>query len=736
VRVHIPLKAFDSLAGLPLLFILRKTASFCLLSFMCLLSHAAAPLQAWEFGGNSVYKASDADDACAQATAGFGPVHSISGFTSSPPRYNCYSAYGYMGYVELASFCSDNSPPVTWDGTHILPLNEQCSDIRKKMGPPLCELRSPNPIHAGTGNKYWSDTDFAGANGLEFRRDYNSQNTGVLSTLGAGWQHSYARFITPVNSTTDMVMMARPNGAAYAFTANGNSYVSQDADITDKLSRLTDSAGTFTGWKYQVAADDSVETYNVDGKLLTITSRAALTQTLLYSDGTTPKNIAPKAGLLIRVTDAFSRQLNFTYDSSSRVVSMTNAAGEVTLYSYDDSNNLVSIGYPDNKTKTYRYNEASYTNGASLPNALTGIVDENGIRYASYTYNAQGKAYLENHAGGVDQYQLTYNANSTVITDPLGTARTYNYQTILGVDKPTGQSQPGGAGCGAASNAVTYDANGNVASRTDFNGVKTTYQYDLTRNIETSRTEAFGTPQARTITTQWHATYRLPLKIAEPRRRTTLTYDVSGNLLTKTLQATTDTTGASGFTATVTGTARTWTYTYNTVGQVLTATGPRTDVVDRTTYTYDAQGNLVSITNAAGHLTTLSNYDANGRTGRITDPNGITTDLSYSARGWLTSKTVSGTGGAAETTSYDYDGVGQMTRATLPDGSAIFYTYDPAHRLTNIADSLGNSMTYTLDAMGNRTNEQVKDPNGTLARQTSRIYDALNRLQQVTGAAQ
>jgi YD repeat-containing protein len=159
--------------------------------------------------------------------------------------------------------------------------------------------------------------------------------------------------------------------------------------------------------------------------------------------------------------------------------------------------------------------------------------------------------------------------------------------------------------------------------------------------------------------------------------------------------------------------------------------------VDRTTYTYSATtGNLETITNAAGHVTTLSNYDANGRVGKITDPNGMTTDLVYHVRGWLTSKTVSGAGGGAETTSYDYDGVGQMSKATMPDGSAIFYTYDGARRLTDIADSLGSTIHYTLDAMGNRTKEEVKDPSGTLTRQTARIYDALNRLQQVTGGAQ
>ena len=146
---------------------------------------------------------------------------------------------------------------------------------------------------------------------------------------------------------------------------------------------------------------------------------------------------------------------------------------------------------------------------------------------------------------------------------------------------------------------------------------------------------------------------------------------------------------------------------------------------------YDEQGNLITVTNAAGHVMTLSHYDANGRVGRIADANGLTTDLTYSPRGWLTSKNAGG-----EITTYDYDSVGQLTKVTLPDAATVAYTYDAAHRLTAIADSVGNSITYTLDLMGNRVKEQVQDPNGALSRRTTRVYDALNRLQQVTGGAQ
>jgi YD repeat-containing protein len=573
---------------------------------------------------------------------------------------------------------------------------------------------------------------------LILNRQYNGQSS-VHTELGTSWRHSYDRFIT-TDFTIDganAVLMARANGLAYAFTVNGNTYTSPDPDITDKLIRLNDANGNHTGYRYMVAADNSIETYNIAGKLLSILDRTGLFQTLAYSDSATPVSIAPKAGLLIRVTDSFGRQLNFTYDSTGRIATMTDPVGGKYTYAYDAANNLASVTYPDNKTKTYHYNEAAYTGGANLPHALTGITDENGVRFASYYYNTQGKAYQEHHAGSVNQYRIGYSSDGTssTITDPLGTTRTTHFTSILGVIKATGQSQPSGSGCGPASSNISYDAHGNVSSRTDFNGNVTKYSYDLARNLETSRTEGFGTAQARTITTEWHPTYRLPTRIAEPLRLTTHTYDANGNLLSKTVQATADATGSQGLAAAATGTPRTWTYTYNEFGQVLTAKGPRTDVADVTTYTYDGMGNLATVTNALGHVTTLSNYDANGRVGRITDPNGMTTDLTYSPRGWLTSRVVTGNG-KSETTTYDYDGVGQMTQVTQPDGSSIAYSYDPAHRLTDTYDSIGNRITYTLDAMGNRIKEEVKDPAGSLAKQVSRVYDALNRLQTVTGAVQ
>ena len=160
-------------------------------------------------------------------------------------------------------------------------------------------------------------------------------------------------------------------------------------------------------------------------------------------------------------------------------------------------------------------------------------------------------------------------------------------------------------------------------------------------------------------------------------------------------------------------TTRIWSWTYATRGRVLTATDPRGKV---TTYTYHAdadpdpgkRGNVATITNPLGHVTQITAYDANARPLTLVDPNGLTTNLAYDARGRLTSRTVGG-----ETTGYDYDGVGQLKRVTLPDGSSIAYTYDGAHRLTEIRDGLGHRIVYTLDAMGNRIKEEAFDPANT-----------------------
>jgi YD repeat-containing protein len=74
-------------------------------------------------------------------------------------------------------------------------------------------------------------------------------------------------------------------------------------------------------------------------------------------------------------------------------------------------------------------------------------------------------------------------------------------------------------------------------------------------------------------------------------------------------------------------------------------------------------------------------------------------------------------------------------RGDPPDRAFLSYAYDAAHRLNDIQDSLGNTIHYTLDLMGNRMQEDTRDPQGTLRQAHARVYNGLNRLIKDIGAA-
>lgn len=186
-------------------------------------------------------------------------------------------------------------------------------------------------------------------------------------------------------------------------------------------------------------------------------------------------------------------------------------------------------------------------------------------------------------------------------------------------------------------------------------------------------------------------------------------------------------------------------YTYDVSGRLLTSK----DTLNRTTtYSYytstnftgvgsnaigNTIGDLQSISEPGGFVTTFKEYDPTGRILKMTDPKGVVTDVTYTLRGFVKTVTTTAPGLAGRTTTYNYDNVGQVTGVTQPDGSSVTYTYDAAHRLIGITDARGNSIDYTLDNVGNRIAEDIKDPAGTLQRSVSRSFDALNRMQRISG---
>jgi YD repeat-containing protein len=514
---------------------------------------------------------------------------------------------------------------------------------------------------------------------------------------------SYSARIDQASPTAVHVM--RADHKALPFTRQDGRWLPTTPDVNATLEELTDASGRRTGWDYTTGEDD-VETYDAVGRLLSITTRAGLTQSLGYD----------ARGRLKSVTDPFGRTLMFDYNPGDRVRSVTDPARETYSYTYDANNNLETVTGPDNKTRRYHYEDAAF------PHALTGLDDENDDEFATWSYYSEppvrGLVKTSEHAGGVDKVEVRYDFadKKTAVTDALGTTRTYTYREAFDVGRTSRAEKPS-TSRGTASSSWDYDANGNIKSYIDYRGHRTEFtEYDLARNLEMSRTEAFRTSLQRTITTQWHPTFRLPTTITEPNRVISLDYDPADGTLTKR-------------TVTAGGKSRTWGFQYDANGQIKEIDGPRTDVRDRIVFTYDDQGNLESQTNAVGHLTAFPEYDPHGRPKRIVDPNGVITTLGYDPRGRLTSHQVGG-----ELTSYDYDDVGQLHILTYPDGSFLRFEYDAAHRLTDIIDHLGNIIHYAPDAVGNPVEEWVYDPQRTLTRRHSRAPDALNRLERSVDA--
>jgi RHS repeat-associated protein len=560
------------------------------------------------------------------------------------------------------------------------------------------------------------------------------------------------------------VSVQRPDGSLYQFNCKGGTCTANsDIPLT-----LVPSSNGFT----LTDEDDTVEQYDGNGALQSIIYRGGYNQMLYYSNGQ-----------LATVTDSLGRSLAFNYalNNSQQLASVATPDGTI-LYGYDSYGRLSQITYPDSHYKQYKYSDTQNLN------ALTSILDENQptnpnqhpyatIIYDSTTGYATASAFGDLTALGglgVHQSSIDYNnPTNPIVTDALGTSRIYHFTTINGRQKIVSITAPDGSPtscntCGAV--AQSYDAAGYLSSTKDWNGNLTTYVYDDSRGLEVLRTEAANdtsaTPDTRTITTLWETSFRLPHLISEYSggsssgaptgillRTTELDHDGSGNLIKK---AITDYTTTSHPT-------QTWTYNsggYTAWGAPKTIDGPRqpTDpgangVNDLTQISYNecssgmGCGQINTITDAYGHKTQFTSYDASGRPLTILDPNQVQTTLTYWPRGWIKTVTVgSNQAGGGRTTTFNYWPTGQIQEIDYPTGLVRSFFYNAAHQLADVYDRpvvSGNPATppsnaghihYAVDAMDNVTGIDVYDSSGAHVQTHSRVYNNLNQLWKDVGA--
>lgn len=194
-------------------------------------------------------------------------------------------------------------------------------------------LSTPNPINKVGGNKHFDfvDVEVDGLSPLRFNRHYNSfagyyyQNlfgtAGIArNPVGLYWYHNY--YYGLIISSASELKLTRNTGQTFIYKLV-NAVWQADADVNYKLLELKDAAGIRTGWQV-TTPDNALETYSAIGDLLTIKNSNGISQTLTYSCSpvsatcpvATPSTVAPYTGLLIKVSDSFGKNLNFTYTVS------------------------------------------------------------------------------------------------------------------------------------------------------------------------------------------------------------------------------------------------------------------------------------------------------------------------------------------------------------------------------------------------------------------------------------
>ena len=132
---------------------------------------------------------------------------------------------------------------------------------------------------------------------------------------------------------------------------------------------------------------------STSGNLLSISDRNGNATQLTYDS----------SYRLITVTDSASRHLYFAYASPSSylVTGVTSDVGVSLSYAYDGQGRLTQYTKPDHTTVSFQYS-------ASNPILITAVLDQNGKVLESHTYDSQSRGLTSSRAGGVEGVTITY----------------------------------------------------------------------------------------------------------------------------------------------------------------------------------------------------------------------------------------------------------------------------------------------------------------------------------------
>jgi len=576
---------------------------------------------------------------------------------------------------------------------------------------------------------------------------YDGRVTSYAYSIGQGTTREHA-----------LTQITYPDGSHRYFTYDAQGRVaSTSADSgAETINFNYDSAGTVTATN---ALGNPSKFYFDDwGQILKATNALGNSVTLSLDSLRNLKSITDPAGRsysyeydakgnLVRSTDSMGHATSFSYTADyNRLSSLTDANGNLTHYAYDSHGNLTAITYANGSTESWMYD---------LLGDPTEWTNRRG-HVVGFTYNADGQVTRKTYAdGSLVDYSYNAKGNLTSTTDSTGTTNySYNAQEDLTrIDYPGGQWLQ-----------FTYDAGGRRASSLDQLGHKLEYHYDTPGRLWYMTNEA----GVEVVHYSYDAAGRLIRKDLVNGVYTTYEYDAAGQLLhlvnrksggevLSRFDYTYDSRGRRISMGTSYGS---WTYEYDDLGQlthaalkstdpqvsdqdlryIYDALGNRIQTIENgvttaytannmnqytkvgdTTYTFDADGNLIQETSPS--VTTTYSYDDENRLIAV-QKGGDSWTYTYDALGQRVASTENGT-----TTRYVIDptGLGNVVGEYNGSGNLIAH-YDHGFGLLSRIDAAGDSAYYTFDALGSTSeltnascailNSYVDAPFGSILRQT------------------
>ncbi|MEX2553827.1 MAG: RHS repeat-associated core domain-containing protein, partial [Actinomycetota bacterium] len=461
-----------------------------------------------------------------------------------------------------------------------------------------------------------------------------------IASLRTVTQIAYGLALNPCDPTEHegKTVVTDPLGRSATYCYDDRGWVTKTADSTDARTQMT-----LNQWAQptQVTATangedplTSVMEYDQDGKPLSSEDPEGATSETSYTDpqnpqyptavtnaqGNTEQMSYDQSGNLTQVSDAgqSGASSTLTYNPNGTPASATDARGNTTTYAYDQDGHLTRATPPaplGAATMSY--------DSLSRPTSATDALGQT----QTITYDALDRPVAVSFSDG-STFATSYDAagNATQTQEPAGMT-TYTYDALgqmTSETKPTGQTEAytydrSGALTSATDSGETttyhYDSAGRLASTTDPDGDRTTYTYDALSR-PTTTTLPNGVSQTKSFDGSGNLTRIRATAGGSILQDLQYTYkDAQGNQ-TSQIQSQVDAKRA-----------RTTNYTYDSIERLTKArTYEGQAVVDERAYAYDGASNMVAkvengdITNfsynAANQLTQMDgtsySYDANG----------------------------------------------------------------------------------------------------------------------------